>query len=216
MVLGLIGQIPRRRMFKLIGGNLVAYNEITRKEVTTIDLRQATGVTDLNPDQSQRDLQSASKPVRLEMDDEGMGMFGARPRSFRVEFKGGQGIVFSADRDTDKATWSVPSSTSPLPHEPWSWLIENRMETLSGLIGKIPSNPLWAELLSTITKDKLERQTARSVSRSTMSTSSGPSHSHAERKRETSQAMGKTRSAPARAGVEGGRGMEGRKGEGVV
>jgi serine/arginine repetitive matrix protein 2 len=103
-------KIPRRRMFKLIGGNMVAYNEITRKEVTTIDLRQAIAVIDLNPDQSQRDLKLAAgrKTPGGGGDDEydgGMGMFGARPRSFRVEFKSGDGIAFSADKDADKSTW---------------------------------------------------------------------------------------------------------------
>ena len=100
---------------------MVAYNEITRKEVTTIDLRQAIGVTDLNPEAStsvpatavvintpgSRGMNKARTMSMMLDDDEGMGMgmFGARPRSFRVDFKGGEGIVFSADRDTDKATW---------------------------------------------------------------------------------------------------------------
>lgn len=88
---------------------MVAYNEITRKEVTTIDLRQAIAVVDLNPDQSQKDLKLAAGRKTPggggDDDDGGMGIFGARPRSFRVEFKGGDGIVFSADKDTDKTTW---------------------------------------------------------------------------------------------------------------
>lgn len=110
-----------------------------------------------------------------------------------------------------------------------------RMETLNGLIGKIPSNPLWADLLSSMTKDKHDRTVAaRSVSRSTTHThttsASGPgmipnrmsstSAASAGTKRESSQAMGKTRSAPVQVqvqlGVEGGRTMTGRKGEGVV
>lgn len=89
---------------------MVAYNEITKKEMTTIDLRQAIAVVDLNPDQSQRDLKLAAgrkTPGGGGGDDEdgGMGMFGARPRSFKVEFKRGDGIVFSADKDSDKTTW---------------------------------------------------------------------------------------------------------------
>lgn len=114
------------------------------------------------------------------------------------------------------------------------------METLQGLIGKIPSNPLWAELLSTKMREKADRATARSVSRSTMSHTSGnvaaPSGhgpSGQEKRREASHAMGKTRSAPAaQQGQErvsqqqhvqvqvrpdiGRDMMQGRKGEGVV
>lgn len=107
------------------------------------------------------------------------------------------------------------------------------METLNGLIGKIPSNPLWAELLASLTKDKHDRATAaRSVGRSTTYTTatstSGPTNPHrmsvisgtSQGKREISQAMGKTRSAPVQvqtqSGLEGGRTMSGRKAEGIV
>ena len=99
----------------------------------------------------------------------------------------------------------------------------DRMETLNGLIGKIPSNPLWAELLSSQMKETREKHTARSVSRSTTAmsanTSAATHGTNADKKRESSQAMGKTRSAPARQGgavMEGGRAMEGRRAEGVV
>jgi hypothetical protein len=46
------------------------------------------------------------------------------------------------------------------------------MQTLDGLIGKIPSNPLWAELLSEKMKERdareKEREGKRSASRSSL------------------------------------------------
>jgi hypothetical protein len=42
------------------------------------------------------------------------------------------------------------------------------METLNGLIGKIPSNPLWAELLAEKMKEKEVRERNRSTSRASL------------------------------------------------
>ncbi|WVF65953.1 hypothetical protein IAT40_000691 [Kwoniella sp. CBS 6097] len=130
---------PKRRLFKLIGGNLVAINEVTKKEVTKIDLRQALSVVDLNAEQGGGTPKSRMT-MRPRESDEG---FGARPRSFMVEFKDGDGIIFAADTDKAKEIW---------------------METLEGLIGKIPSNPLWAELLATRQRERAARRTASSSS----------------------------------------------------
>ena len=38
------------------------------------------------------------------------------------------------------------------------------MRTLDGLVGKIPSNPLWAELLAAKQREKEARRTASSAS----------------------------------------------------
>ena len=43
-----------------------------------------------------------------------------------------------------------------------SWV--DRMKTLEGLIGKIPSNPLWSELLATRQREREERRIASSTS----------------------------------------------------
>ncbi|WVR03570.1 hypothetical protein IAU60_000562 [Kwoniella sp. DSM 27419] len=129
---------PKRRLFKLIGGNLVAINEVTKKEVTKIDLRQATSVIDLNVEQG--GSPKSRMTMRPRTSEEG---FSTRPKSFMVEFKDGEGITFAADTDEAKITW---------------------METLEGLIGKIPSNPLWAELLAARTKERAARRTASSSS----------------------------------------------------
>jgi hypothetical protein len=84
-------------MFKLIGGTLVAQNEVTRKEVASIDLRKAIQVVDLNPNASPK-----SRVTRVDDEEEG---WVARPRSWRVVFADGEGIVFSADKEEDKVTW---------------------------------------------------------------------------------------------------------------
>jgi serine/arginine repetitive matrix protein 2 len=82
-------------MFKLIGGKLVAINEVTKKQVASIDLRQAVTLVDLN--------QVASpKTLRARDSDEGLG---TRPRSWSLEFKDGDSILFQADKDEDKAIW---------------------------------------------------------------------------------------------------------------
>nr|XP_019014530.1 uncharacterized protein I206_00612 [Kwoniella pini CBS 10737]OCF53311.1 hypothetical protein I206_00612 [Kwoniella pini CBS 10737] len=130
--------MPKRRLFKLIGGNLVAINEVTKKEVTKIDLRQAIAVIDLNA--SADGTPKSKLTMRPRSSDEGLS---TRPRSFMVEFKDGEGISFAADNDKSKEVW---------------------MDTLNGLIGKIPTNPLWAELLSTRQKEKIAKRTPSSSS----------------------------------------------------
>ena len=132
--------VPRRRLFKLVGGNLVAINEVTKKHVTSIDLRKATQVVDLNASDPYSEPVKNGSPMSKAMttrqrDGED---FGTRPRSFRLEFDD-DWIDFWADKQEDKDVW---------------------MSTFSGLIGKIPSNPLWAELLATRMRDKASKRSA--------------------------------------------------------
>ncbi|OXG24431.1 hypothetical protein C361_02285 [Cryptococcus neoformans Tu259-1] len=129
---------PKRRLFKIIGGNLVAINEVTKKKVAMIDLRQAVSIIDLNEDQP--GTPKSKMTMRPRDSDEG---FGQRPRSFMIEFKDGEGIMFMADTDMAKAGW---------------------MEVLQGLVGKIPSNPLWAELLTLRIREKAAKRSASSGS----------------------------------------------------
>ncbi|WVO16780.1 hypothetical protein L204_104464 [Cryptococcus depauperatus] len=129
---------PKRRIFKVVGGNLIAINEVTKKQVAKIDLRQAVSVIDLNLEQG-----SGSPKSRMTLrprEDEG---FGVRPKSFLLEFRDGEGITFMADTNAAKEAW---------------------METLQGLIGKIPSNPLWAELLTLRMREKATKRTVSSGS----------------------------------------------------
>lgn len=46
-----------------------------------------------------------------------------------------------------------------------------RLETLNGLIGKIPSNPLWAELLAAQKREEEEAASAKKVRKVGSSTS---------------------------------------------
>lgn len=113
---------PRRRHFKIIGGSLVASNEVTKKHVISIDLRKAVAVHDDN------------KP--RERGDE---PYNAMPRSFSITFKDAESITFWCDIDNEKASW---------------------MKALDAIVGKVPSNPLWAEVLAA----KMRAARARSAS----------------------------------------------------
>ena len=93
-------QHPKRRLFKLIGGSLVAINEVTKKQVTSIDLRKAVSIIDLNDSK-----QASTSQRRKRGSDEGLPI---RERSFMVEFNDGEGITFSSDKDEDKVLWYVP------------------------------------------------------------------------------------------------------------
>lgn len=84
-------RLPRRRLMRLVGGNLHAINEVTRKEVASIDLSKATEVVDLN-----------ARPTSPKADYD---PYAARPRSFEVLFNDGESIQFSADKDEDKLVW---------------------------------------------------------------------------------------------------------------
>ena len=80
-------------------------NEVTKKHVASIDLRQAVGLVDLN-------AVGGSPKSRMTLrrgSDEGMT---TRPRSFEVEFKDGAGIIFAADTEAAKKEWSVTTTFS--------------------------------------------------------------------------------------------------------
>ncbi|KAJ7039100.1 hypothetical protein C8F04DRAFT_1087111 [Mycena alexandri] len=114
----------RRRQLRVIGANLVAFNDVTKKATATIDLKKAVAVED---DQEARGAMSpaSANTARSSRYDEYDGMYGGE-RSFRLIFPNDQEIVFFADRDEEKAKW---------------------LEVLRALVGHIPPHPLWAELL---------------------------------------------------------------------
>ncbi|KAJ7188607.1 hypothetical protein C8R46DRAFT_26212 [Mycena filopes] len=114
----------RRRQLRVIGANLVAFNDVTKKATATIDLKKAIAVED---DQEARGAMSpaSANTARSSRYDEYDGMYGGE-RSFRLIFPNDQEIVFFADRDEEKAKW---------------------LEVLRALVGHIPPHPLWAELL---------------------------------------------------------------------
>ncbi|EIN06714.1 hypothetical protein PUNSTDRAFT_136551 [Punctularia strigosozonata HHB-11173 SS5] len=115
----------RRRQLRVIGANLVAFNDVTKRATATIDLRKAIAVED---DQARTSLllSPASDPAaRSRWVEEFDGPCGVE-RSFRLIFPAGEEIAFFADTDEEKAKW---------------------LELLRALVGRIPPNPLWAELL---------------------------------------------------------------------
>lgn len=95
----------RRRHLRLVGANLVAYNDVTKKVTATIDLRKAVAVEDdgvpkgvLSP---QSGVSSRSRHV-----DELDIPYGVE-RSFRLGFLHDQEIAFFADTEEEKARWYV-------------------------------------------------------------------------------------------------------------
>ncbi|KAG8855585.1 Bud site selection protein bud4 [Tulasnella sp. 330] len=106
----------RRRHVKIIGANLVAFNDVTNKATTTIDLKKAVAVVD-----DQDPTGDLSSPGRMDDDD-----YVYVERSFRLMFPNSTQIAFFTDTDEEKAQW---------------------LDILRALIGHIPPNPLWAELV---------------------------------------------------------------------
>ncbi|QRW12446.1 Septin ring organizing protein mid2 [Ceratobasidium sp. AG-Ba] len=107
----------RRRQLRVIGSNLVAYNDITGRAIATIDLKRALAVED-----DQQPLPANAVPGRRSRDESDLVV----ERSFRLIFGNDEDIAFFADTDEEKAEW---------------------LRILRALVGNIPPHPLWAELV---------------------------------------------------------------------
>ena len=87
-------------------------NEVTKKQVISIDLRKAVNIVDVNA--VAEGVAGSGKPgdppkssaMRPRDSDEG---FSVRPRSMRVEFGDGDQILFSTDTDEEKTDWWASS-----------------------------------------------------------------------------------------------------------
>ncbi|KAF9010563.1 hypothetical protein BDQ17DRAFT_1273135 [Cyathus striatus] len=117
----------RRRQLRVIGSNLVAFNDVTKKATATIDLKKALAVED--------DQEGAQGGRRSRSTDDYDGLYGVE-RSFRLIFPQDHEIVFFADTDEEKARW---------------------LEILRALVGHIPPHPLWGELLWQRQEELLKR-----------------------------------------------------------
>ncbi|KAF7362181.1 PH domain-containing protein [Mycena venus] len=126
----------RRRQLRVIGANLVAFNDVTKKATATIDLKKAVAVEDNQEARGAMSPASAMTARSSRYDDD--GLYGVE-RSFRLVFPNDQEIFFFADTDEEKAKW---------------------LEVLRALVGHIPPHPLWAELLWQ-RQDELSKQTSR-------------------------------------------------------
>lgn len=83
---------------RVIGGSLVAFNDVTKRATATIDLKKALAVEDDN-------LDNEPATVRRKRDiDDFDAMYGVE-RSFRLIFPHKQEIAFFADSDEEKAKW---------------------------------------------------------------------------------------------------------------
>ncbi|KAI0292552.1 hypothetical protein BC826DRAFT_1018621 [Russula brevipes] len=87
----------RRRQFRVIGANLIAFNDVTKRATVTIDLRKAIAVEDI-PDSRDR------VPSSAQSFDEYEGLYGVE-RSFRLRFQRNLGILFFTDTDEEKERW---------------------------------------------------------------------------------------------------------------
>jgi hypothetical protein len=91
----------------VIGANLVAFNDVTKKATATIGLKKAIAVED---DQEAR--QEAFSPAsgatgRSNRYADEYDGFGGVERSFRLIFPNDEEIMFFADTDEEKAKWLV-------------------------------------------------------------------------------------------------------------
>lgn len=72
---------------------MVAFNDVTKRAITTIDLKKAISVEDdQDPNAKKRDV------------DDFDNLYGVE-RSFRLTFPRNQEITFFADTDEEKARW---------------------------------------------------------------------------------------------------------------
>ncbi|KAF9478826.1 hypothetical protein BDN70DRAFT_986033 [Pholiota conissans] len=111
----------RRRQLRVIGSNLVAFNDVTKKATATIDLKKAVAVED---DQEARRYA-----------DEYDGLCGVE-RSFRLIFPEDQEIIFFADTDEEKYRWCVLEVLRALvgripPHPLWAELLWQRQDEIT-------------------------------------------------------------------------------------
>lgn len=99
-------QTWRRRHLRIVGSSLVAYNDVTKRAIASIDLRKATLVVDL--DEAKEARSPGSVATAISFDDGECGGTSV-DRAFRLHF-GVDEITFYADTDQEKADWYVPSS----------------------------------------------------------------------------------------------------------
>lgn len=105
-------------MYSLVGGRIIVFNEITKRAIATIDLQTAVTVEDAN--------NASEEAVEKGWVDEGDASV---ERSFILVLKVDEveeKLHFFGDTDDDKDIW---------------------IKELSGIIGRIPPKPLWAQAL---------------------------------------------------------------------
>ncbi|EJT96907.1 hypothetical protein DACRYDRAFT_59937, partial [Dacryopinax primogenitus] len=115
----------RRRRFRVIGAEMIASNDVTKKITATIDVGKAIALED-DQDPALKVTTGKTTITRSMNSDDDLYSYTGVQRSFRLIFEGGDEIGFFADTDEEKAKW---------------------MEVLKSRIGRVPTHPLWAEML---------------------------------------------------------------------
>lgn len=96
-------QTWRRRQFRVIGANLVAFNDVTKRATVTIDLRKAIAVEDIS-DPRERVLSPSSAQTSTSSFDEYESLYCVE-RSFRLRFERNLEILFFTDTAEEKERW---------------------------------------------------------------------------------------------------------------
>jgi len=86
----------------VIGSNLVAFNDVTKKATATIDLKKAMAVED--DDRAADPVRSPASAATARSRDEFEEVYRIE-RSFRLIFPNHEEISFFADNDEAKARW---------------------------------------------------------------------------------------------------------------
>ncbi|KAG2016127.1 hypothetical protein CC2G_009328 [Coprinopsis cinerea AmutBmut pab1-1] len=109
----------RRRQFRVIGGSLVAFNDVTKKATATIDLKKAIALEDDAECKDHSRYETA--------------LYGVE-RSFRLIFPDNEEIMFFADTDEEKSRWLdvLRALVGHIPPHPlWAELLWQRQEELT-------------------------------------------------------------------------------------
>ncbi|KZO93860.1 hypothetical protein CALVIDRAFT_566091 [Calocera viscosa TUFC12733] len=126
----------RRRRFRVVGAEMIASNDVTKKITATIDLTRATSLED-DQDPALKPAPGTGGMTRSMSSDDDLYSYTGVQRSFRVLFEEGDEIAFFADTDEEKV----------------------KMEVLMARIGRVPDHPLWAEMIWQ-RQEELSRQAA--------------------------------------------------------
>ena len=132
---------------------MVAFNDVTKRTITTFDLKKVVCFYD---DQERNMKTPASHASSSSYDDEFDSPCGVE-RSFKLLFPGNQRISFFADTEADKVRWYECSSS----------IYPNSLLKRVLLVGDsgcprwaYPPNPLWAELVWQKQQEMMEKQPA--------------------------------------------------------
>lgn len=94
----------------MIGANLVAFNDVTKKATATIGLKKAIAIEDDQEARSDVLTPASGTTARSNRYGDEYDGLGGVERSFRLIFPNDEEIVFFADTDEEKAKWSVTRS----------------------------------------------------------------------------------------------------------